>query len=365
MAGDASFHVRAAAAAALGDAAALKALAGDRSPWVRGQTGVSLAKLSGDGFADALPGYSGDPSWWVRSQAMAAAAELPSRGDAILLKGLADEDTRVRSAALEALGRRASTAAVEAVAAVLLDAKSSLEMRGTAVDAVPDLKSPALLRPLEAAYRASMAREFVEVREDVVDAAAALSSGSAEAGMFLSSLLDDPAPSVRLKAARALKQPVGLETAGSVSPFVGKAWSGGTLLALSTTKGLIVIALSTASAPGHCLSAASLARQGVYDGTQWHRLATNFVVQGGDPRGSGWGDAGYFLRDEIGREKFSRGTVGMPKAGKDTGGCQIFIATVPAPHLDGRYTAFGRVVEGMEVVDSIEPGDRILKAEVR
>jgi peptidyl-prolyl cis-trans isomerase B (cyclophilin B) len=103
---------------------------------------------------------------------------------------------------------------------------------------------------------------------------------------------------------------------------------------------------------------------GLYDGSTWHRVVSDFVIQGGDPRGSGWGDAGFSLRDEINPLRFKRGAVGMSNAGKDTGGCQLFITPVPAPHLDGRYTVFGRVTRGLDVVDRIEPGDRILKARV-
>jgi cyclophilin family peptidyl-prolyl cis-trans isomerase len=91
-------------------------------------------------------------------------------------------------------------------------------------------------------------------------------------------------------------------------------------------------------------------------------VVSGFVVQGGDPRGSGWGDGGISLRDEINPLSFDRGTVGMPKAGKDTGGCQLFITHVPTPHLDGRYTVFGKVVSGMDAVDRLEPGDRIRRA---
>ena len=94
-------------------------------------------------------------------------------------------------------------------------------------------------------------------------------------------------------------------------------------------------------------------------------MVPNFVIQGGDPRGDGWGGAGFTLRDEIGRRRFKRGTVGMPKAGKDTGGGQLFITHVPTPHLDGNYTIFGEVTEGLELVDAIEIGDRIIWAEIR
>ena len=105
--------------------------------------------------------------------------------------------------------------------------------------------------------------------------------------------------------------------------------------------------------------------RGLYDGLIWHRVVTAFVVQGGDPRGSGWGDAGWRLADEINPLAFVRGSVGMPKAGRDTGGCQLFVSLVPTPHLDGRYTNFGSVVSGMDALDRLEPGDRILRARLK
>jgi peptidyl-prolyl cis-trans isomerase B (cyclophilin B) len=93
---------------------------------------------------------------------------------------------------------------------------------------------------------------------------------------------------------------------------------------------------------------------------------SNFVVQGGDPEHTGWGDAGYALRAEINEERYLRGTLGMPRsAGFDTGGCQIFVTHIPTPHLDGLYTVFGRVFEGLDVVDAIERGDTIRRAYVR
>ena len=103
-------------------------------------------------------------------------------------------------------------------------------------------------------------------------------------------------------------------------------------------------------------------REGFYDGLIWHRVVSNFVIQGGDPRGDGWGSAGDTLRDEIHTGRYVRGAVGMPKAGKDTGSCQIFITHIPTPHLDGNYTIFGQVIEGLEVVDRIEVGDLIVSA---
>jgi cyclophilin family peptidyl-prolyl cis-trans isomerase/HEAT repeat protein len=98
---------------------------------------------------------------------------------------------------------------------------------------------------------------------------------------------------------------------------------------------------------------------GFYDDGVFHRVVPAFVVQGGCPRGDGWGDAGAFLPCEYGDLRYDRaGVVGMAHAGRDTGGSQFFITHLPVPRLDGRYTAFGRVVEGMEIVERIVRGDR-------
>jgi cyclophilin family peptidyl-prolyl cis-trans isomerase/HEAT repeat protein len=136
----------------------------------------------------------------------------------------------------------------------------------------------------------------------------------------------------------------------------------GSRLVLETSRGMIVIRLFPDDAPAHCVNLAALAGEGFYDGLIWHRVVADFVIQGGCPRGDGAGNGGVVLPDEIGQRPYVRGTVGMPKGNDDTGGCQIFITHLPTPHLDGRYTVFGQVVEGFAVVDAIRIGDRIVKA---
>lgn len=128
---------------------------------------------------------------------------------------------------------------------------------------------------------------------------------------------------------------------------------------MSTARGDIRLRLDCPEAPLTCLSFIQLANQGFFDGLTFHRVVPDFVVQGGDPLGNGWGGPGYALRDEINRLRYDRGALGMALSGPDTGGSQFFITLSPQPHLDGRYTVFGHVVGGDAVLDRLIQGDRI------
>jgi cyclophilin family peptidyl-prolyl cis-trans isomerase len=108
-----------------------------------------------------------------------------------------------------------------------------------------------------------------------------------------------------------------------------------------------------------------LINDGFYNGKTTHRVVPNFVVQGGCPRGDGYGALDYTIRSEIGLCWYDQaGYLGMASAGRDTEGTQWFITHSPTPHLDGRYTIFGKVAEGMDVVNTLEVGDRIEKIEL-
>jgi cyclophilin family peptidyl-prolyl cis-trans isomerase len=133
---------------------------------------------------------------------------------------------------------------------------------------------------------------------------------------------------------------------------------------IETAKGTIEFELAVLDAPQTAWNFMTLARKGFFNGLQIHRVVSNFVVQDGDPRGDGEGGPGYTIRDELNERPFLRGTVGMALSWKDTGGSQFFITHSPQPHLDARYTAFGTVVNGMDVVDRIQQGDTIQRVRV-
>jgi cyclophilin family peptidyl-prolyl cis-trans isomerase/HEAT repeat protein len=133
---------------------------------------------------------------------------------------------------------------------------------------------------------------------------------------------------------------------------------------IHTRKGDIRIELFAADAPMTVDNFIRLVRSGFYNGLAFVRVVPNFVIQGGDPRGDQNGGPGYQIRDEINLRRYETGAVGMALSGKDTGGSQFFITHSPQPHLDGGYTVFGKVLEGMDVVNRIARGDRIERVEV-
>lgn len=129
---------------------------------------------------------------------------------------------------------------------------------------------------------------------------------------------------------------------------------------IETTKGKIIIELNPVEAPFTVLNFIELSQKGFYNGVKFHRVVPNFVIQTGDPKGNGYGGPGYSIRSEFSMLEFNEGIVGMASSGKDTEGSQFFITHSPQPHLNTRYTIFGEVISGMDVVNSIYPNDEII-----
>ena len=134
---------------------------------------------------------------------------------------------------------------------------------------------------------------------------------------------------------------------------------------IHTSRGNILIELLVNDSPGSVENFYTLAINHFYDGKVFHRVVPNFVIQGGGPRGDGWGSEDYSIRSELGPLRYKEGSIGMASAGKDTEGVQWFITHSPTPHLDGSYSIFAHVVEGMNVVNAIEVGDMIESIEFK
>ena len=138
------------------------------------------------------------------------------------------------------------------------------------------------------------------------------------------------------------------------------------LVNMETSKGMIELELYPEYAPKTVNNFVFLAREGYYDGVIFHRVINDFVIQGGDPTGTGAGGPGYKFEDELQDNPLKHETkvLSMANAGPNTNGSQFFITHSPQPHLDGKHTVFGKVVSGADVVDSIHQGDRMEKVEI-
>jgi len=135
---------------------------------------------------------------------------------------------------------------------------------------------------------------------------------------------------------------------------------------IETGRGNIELELYPQHAPITVNNFVFLAGQGFYDGVSFHRVINNFMIQGGDPTGTGRGGPGYSFEDELDKNPLTheKGVISMANAGPNTNGSQSFITHSPQPHLNGKHTVFGKVVKGQEVVDAIQQGDRMDRVEI-
>ncbi len=135
---------------------------------------------------------------------------------------------------------------------------------------------------------------------------------------------------------------------------------------IQTEKGDIKIELFEDKAPITTKNFIDLAQKGYYDGLTFHRVIRGFMIQGGDPKGDGTGGPGYNINDEFHPDlkHDSAGILSMANAGPNTGGSQFFITEAPQPHLDGRHSIFGKVIEGMDIVTKIQQGNKMIKVTI-
>jgi len=269
-------------------------------------------------------------------------------------------DPKVKLAALDALSK-ASTPSL-----VLDKVRLSLATDDPVVQAYSALTLAKLKDKQSAPQIRALAAKAMANPDIAPTVAEALSTlGVKDAAADLEPWLQSPAAVVRYAAADALTTLTGKPVR---APHVERPKSGTrppmppsqVKLAVQTERGDFELELFVHDAPLTSLNFYQLARKGFFKGLTFHRIVPDFVAQGGDPRGDGEGGPGYSIRCEVGHVPYARGVLGMALGGKDTGGSQFFITYAPQPHLDGRYTAFGRVTKGMEVVDALLEGDKIV-----
>ena len=353
-------------------------LVGHAEAWIRAAALQALARMDREELALVLSGLDPDPAWMVRAGLAAGLGQAgDDRATSLLFTMLKDEDARVVPAVLEALVKARGPDSAETLVRYLQH--PDFAVRSAAARGLADLKATGRSAALTAAYRASLPDADLDARLEQIGALAVQKDATARATL-LEAARSDPARVVRERAAGALRA-LGAEAPSPGPEAVDRpAYDYREAMGpydprpdvplytpraiLHTRYGAIEIHLNVVEAPLTSASFMDLARRGFYDGLTFHRVVAGFVIQGGDPRGDGNGGPGYTIRCEIGQRPYGRGTVGMALSGKDTGGSQFFITHTPAPHLDGNYTVFGWVANGMDVVDKIRPGDVIDRVEV-
>jgi cyclophilin family peptidyl-prolyl cis-trans isomerase len=347
----------------IGTAKELKKLALGDEPWAAGLALAALAAREPEAAAPIADGWAASTDLRRRRAAARAAVDLGAAAEA---RAAADADAGVRLAWLAALdaeqaaARRAKLealldsdpdAAVRAQVLMLLRAAEAApgldELLAFAAawrhDAMPDARAEALAAALAAA-------DTDTERESVI--AAALADRDAVVGAMLAN------------AASGLGREIELPRR---EPRHGRKWYAELVewsaeprwLDVETDRGSFRIRLDLESAPLSAREIWDLAADGFYDGLDFHRVVPNFVVQGGDPRGDGWGGPGFALPDEPSLQPFDSWRVGIATSGPQTGGCQLFVTLMPADHLTGHYTNLGEVVAGRDVLTELRVGDRI------
>jgi cyclophilin family peptidyl-prolyl cis-trans isomerase/HEAT repeat protein len=343
-------------------------LLSDPAPAVRGGAMRALAAIDPDTFLSALSGLDPDRDWTVRAAQAAALATLgPERAQPRLTTMLRDTDQRVLPAVLTALVAMKAPEAADVLVAHLT--AQDFALRAAAASGLGELKVASAVPALSAAFRSAHGEDSYVARAAMLAAVAKIDPAAARP--LLEEALKDRDWAVRVRAMTLLREAGVAPDAAAIRPAPAVrsmtdrelAWASAPPYSpqvyIETTRGTIHIELAVLDAPMTVVSFIDLARKGFFNGVPIHRVVPDFVVQDGDPRGDGEGGPGYTLRDEINQRPYLRGTVGMALDWKDTGGSQFFIAHSPQPHLDGRYTVFGSVVKGMEVVDRIQPRDVI------
>lgn len=371
----AALETLAALPAQAGTVEALLDLVSEPDPYVRAEAFRTLAHLDADAFLAAVASMDADRNWAVRAAQADGLGAVGARAVPALLSRMADPDQRVVAPVITAL---AATGAPEAVAPLVTAlGLEDLAVRAAAARGLARLKATAAVPRLRQAYEAWRTELPYVARAAALEALVALDPSGAPA--LLTSALGDRDWAVRTRASELARGVPGAVTAealaGARPAPASRAVSEDEwrwLLAppyspharLELERGTVELELDVVGAPQTVASFMALARKGFFDGMAVHRVVPNFVVQAGDPRGDGEGGPGYTLRDELSLSPYLRGTVGMALDWRDTGGSQFFITLGPQPHLDGRYTTFGSVVDGMSVVEQIQQGDVIRRVTV-
>jgi len=280
----------------------------------------------------------------------------------------ANPDPMVRAAAIAAIPDATANAEIEIIRNAMSD--SDVIVRANAYDRYAHATTESIADRLKTLKEAELRERSAEANDARLSAIAAIAAvEDSRRVTYLKGFIEDSDPVVRRVVSDSLFEidkvrrpytPLPVKKTKAEYEKIAR-WSRQPHTAtIHMPRGIIELALLTQDAPMTTWNFAQLAKKGYYDNSSFMRVVPNFVIQGGDPRNDMNGGPGYAIRDEINLQKYTRGAVGMALSGPDTGGSQFFITHSPQPHLDGGYTIFGRVYDGMTgVVDQVERGDRV------
>ena len=345
-----------------------------RSPALRAAAMSSLARVDPETFIIALSGLETDIHWSVRAaQAKALGSLTSERAMPRLTRMLQDTDQRVISAVLNSLiAIRAPQLESILYEKLTVDDDS---VRATAAKGLGKLGITDSVNSLIRMYQDSQDEPSFAARVAALEALVLLDLNAAQP--VLEAALMDKDWTVRVRAAELLRKVDSSNTFDSVirptpnrfvlnesewQEIISPKYS--PLAYIDTTQGTIEVELAVLDAPLTVANFMRLARKNFFEGMAIYRVEDDFVLQSGDPREDGQGGPGYTIRDEINQRPFLRGTVGMGLNFEDSGGSQFFITHSPQPSFNGRYSAFGQVVNGIEIVDKIEPWDVIKQVRI-
>lgn len=345
----------------------------DAWPAMRAAALAAAARTNPDGFLIVASGLPPDPEWSVRAALASVLATLP--GDQVrsgLLELAQDKDPRVQAPALRALAKVGAPDLTARLFAAL--ETDDFVVRAATADLIGETRPADAIERLTAAYTRGESDSAYAARAAALGALAKYGTTD-QARAVLRRGLDDKAWPVRLRAAELLRSLGEPEAAPAVpAPLRQPAASFESPALLhpsfsphafiETKKGTIEIELNLVDAPITSQSFIDLARLGFFNGLRIHRVVPNFVAQGGDPRGDGEGGPGFTLMDELSPLPYLRGTVGMALDWRDTAGSQFFVTLSPQPHLDAKYTVFGQLVRGGEVLDQLSQWDVIDRVKI-
>ncbi len=345
------------------------------SVWVRGSALETLARLTPSTTRPRILEILKIKSSPIRSSAAHAIAGINSPDDGDLIASLLKSDEiKVVEDTLEGLMLWGGPGISSTIKAAMRNAleKADVGITSMVAELAEKMRWKDFATSLATTYPLLTRPDQLEAKESILSALGTVGDNSHLP--LLQSALNDPEKGVVSAAGDAIKAISGKDESARIplnSQVKDSTPSSATIANAIGRKAIIVTSRGDITlkflnvAPVTVARFVELAKKGFYRNTIFHRVVPNFVIQGGDPRGDGYGGPGFLIRDEVSPTRHSRGTVGLATAGKDTGGSQFFINLSPNPHLDGRYTVFAEVTKGMEVADKIEVGDKIVAIKIQ